>query len=274
MTRFRSTLGIACLCLGLGAGNQADASTIVTLLLEDFEDANVAYTLSNGPAADGEAYFTRMGGTGGSTLPGSSDYGTPNGTGGTPSAGGGFFAAQSTNIGEAGLDFDSATMTFSGIDISGAAAGTLQFSGLFSEDDRVTEDWDANTSVRAEASLDGGAFFQIFRIESSNGNDSAPAVDTDFNGTGDGTIISDSFVTFTAAIAGAGNLLSLRIIFENLNGSGKDIAFDDITLTGMTPMPPVIGTPEPSSVMLLGGLALCGGGYHLRRRRRQHASAA
>ncbi len=257
---------LAAFCFAFGAG-RADASAILDLLLEDFEDATVAYSLSEPEAFDGESYFTRVGGTGGATLPGTIDYGTPNGTGGTPDAAGGYFAIQETNIGQSGLSFDTATMTFSGIDISMANV-SLEFSALFSEDDTGTEDWDANTSVRVEAQIDGGGFFQIFGIESSAGNGSAPAVDTNFDGTGDGTVITDSFTKFTAAIAGAGNLLDLRITYDLLNTAGKDIAIDDITLTGVT------SAPEPSSLLLLGALAVCGCGYRLRRNRKPDGEPA
>ncbi len=260
----RLLLLLAALCLAIGAG-RADASEILTLLLEDFEDGAVGYTLSEPEVFDGDAYFTRAGGTGGATLPGTINYGTPNGSGGTPNASGGYFAAQETNIGQTGLSFDTATMMFSGIDISMANLG-LEFSGLFSEDDTGTEDWDANTSLRVDAQIDGGGFFQIFGIESSAGDNSAPAVDTNLDGTGDGTVITDSFTAFTAAIAGAGNLLDLRITFDLLNTAGKDIAFDDITVTGVT------SAPEPSSLLLLGTLAICGCGYRLRRDRNRQSA--
>ncbi|MEP3837292.1 MAG: T9SS type A sorting domain-containing protein [Algibacter sp.] len=57
------------------------------------------------------------------------------------------------------------------------------------------------------------------------------AIDTNFDGTGNGTVITDTFTQYSAAITGTGDLLDIKIEF-NLNGRDEDIAIDNIEIWG------------------------------------------
>ena len=156
-----------------------------SLMLEDFEDATINYTSSIAEISDGSTdYWIR---TNGSNI--SATFSNIQGSS--------YFAAQDTD-GAPGAS--SATLTFSGINVSGFSS--LSFSGFFAEDDDGTrQDWDADSRVSVSYSIDGGASTEIFRIEAEGGTNTVPRVDTDFDGIGDGTEITDAFQEFTAAIS-------------------------------------------------------------------------
>ncbi len=141
-----------------------------------------------------------------------------------------FFAVQDTDG-----DFPGRTsveLNFNDIDIAGFS--NLSFSGLFAEDTAadLAEDWDADALVFVEVSIDGGAFTKIFQIASGGATNTAPSVDTDFNGIGDGAAITDAFQAFGGAFAGTGALLDLRVTFLNLEAGDEDIAIDNIVVSG------------------------------------------
>ena len=146
------------------------------------------------------------------------------------------------------------TLDWAGVNISGLTG--LEFSGFFAEDDDGSnQDWDADTSLLVQYQIDGGGFVNLFAIEAVAGTNTEPAEDTNFDGLGDGASITDTFSQFTKTIAGTGNSLDLRLTMSNLGAGDEDIAFDNITVTGV---------PEPSSFALLG---LAGLATMLRRRR-------
>jgi predicted extracellular nuclease len=205
-------------------GTQVDGSPFdppVTILFEEsFEtDGNGArYTTSITEDTDGFAdYFTR---SDGSNIGSFVSYLDPDGDF--------FFAAMDTD--GSPLSATSATLNFSGIDISGAT--NLNFAIDVAEDDSSdgNEDWDADTSLIIEYSIDGGAFQNLLAFEAEGDTNTQPAQDTNFDGLGDGTALSDTFSTFTAAIAGSGSSIDIRITFNNLTAGDEDIAIDNIRL--------------------------------------------
>ncbi len=141
-----------------------------------------------------------------------------------------FFAVQDTDGDFAGRN--SVELSFDDINIAGFS--NLSFSGLFAEDTAsdLLEDWDADALVFVEVSIDGGAFTKILQIASGGATNTAPSVDTDFDGVGDGAAITDTFQSFTAAIAGTGSTLDLRVTFLNLEAGDEDIAIDNLAIDG------------------------------------------
>ncbi len=141
-------------------------------------------------------------------------------------------------------------LNITNIDISGET--TLFFSGLFAEDDVLfEEDWDAEDYLHVSYQIDGGGFQNLFWIESAGALNSAAMVDTDFDGEGDGAIITDTFTEFTAAIFGTGSSLDLRIEIS-LNDRQEDIAFDNLSIrSGLS-----TSIPEPGVLGLLGLMSL------------------
>ena len=169
-----------------------------------------------------------------------------------------FFAAQDID-GE--VTSSQQTLRFTGINISGFE--NIEFGvDLAEDDDSGNEDWDVDDFVLFEYSIDGGALQSLLAIESVPDGDSfnaVPAIDTDFDGNGDGTEITDTFHRFVSAIAGTGSLLDLQITFD-LDARDEDLAIDNLTLAGDFTVVPV-----PAAVWLLGS-AMGVVGFSSRRR--------
>ena len=205
-----------------------------TLMLEDFEDATIEYTSSITEISDGSAdYWIR---TDGSNINSNITFTNPQGSS--------FFGAQDT---DADPGSSTGTLTFSGINISGFT--DLMFSGFFAEDDSNdgNEDWDGSSKVSVEVSIDGGSAVEIFRIEAEGGTNTVPRVDTDLDGTGDGTTITDAFQELSASIIGTGYTLDLVITISNLNDGDEDIALDNIRITGVSAANPTVGFSTATS---------------------------
>jgi predicted extracellular nuclease len=188
---------------------------------EGFEtDGNgTRYTTSTPEFSDGSAdFFTRTDGANiGSFYEVAGVVGTS------------YFAAQDID-GEGAASVQ--TLSFTGIDIAGFES--LSFSALFAEDQSGdgNEDWDANDFVRVSYRIDSGAFQPVFAIENDGStSNSAPFVDTDLDGTGDGAEITDTFTRYGVPITGSGSLLDIEIAFR-LEAGDEDIAIDDITVEG------------------------------------------
>ncbi len=192
------------------------------IINEDFEtDGNgTRYTTSIPEFSDGFAdFFTR---TDGSNI--ATSYNVTGQTGAF------FFAAQDLDGEGAGSE---QTLTFSNIDISNFR--NLSFAVDVAEDDDGTnEDWDLTDFVKFEFQMDGGGFQNLLAFESVPDGDAfnaVPALDTDFDGNGDGPTLTSAFTTFSSAIAGAGGLLDLRVTFA-LDSGDEDIAIDNLVLEG------------------------------------------
>lgn len=139
-----------------------------------------------------------------------------------------FFAAQDLD-GEGGAAVQS--LEILGIDISGYDA--LSFSGLFAEDDDGSnQDWDDDDSVIFEVRIDGGDYTTVLAFENDGTEfNGVPRQDTDFDGTGDGAELTSTFAQFTAAIAGTGSTLDIRVTFA-LNSGDEDFALDLLEISG------------------------------------------
>ncbi len=155
-----------------------------------------------------------------------------------------FFAAQDTD----GSPCTSAvqTLTFTGIDISTFA--NLTFAILVAEDDSTdgAEDWDADANVLVEINIDGAGYTNLIQFSGGGATNTEPGLDTDFDGTADGTLLSPTFQEFTAA-AGTGSSADIRITFNNLNAGDEDIALDNIRLVNDFVASSTIAITSPSN---------------------------
>ena len=207
------------------------------LLFEDFEDSVVTYTTSIAEFSDGDSdYFGRI-------APDALSIASTIAF--TNVQGSGYFAAMDTDAPEGSTDDGVLSLS---VDISGYES--LRFSALFAEDIAAdgNPDWDADTSVNIRYDIDGGIAQTLMAFESVAGTNTHAAEDTDFDGLGDGNLLSDQFTWFESAINGSGNTLNLQISLINLNAGDEDIAFDNILIEGDLGTTPV---PIPASAWLL-----------------------
>lgn len=222
------------------------------IMLEDFEDLTVNYTVSDGEFYDsGNDYFTIVPLNGAAT-PDDGPY--------TGFNGANFFAAEDINDPQ-GPGVSTQTMTFT-IDISGATG--LKFSGLFAAGGNSTGGdlgyrYDAEDGVRVRAQIDGGTIQNLLAFEAAepagDTTNNELRIDANFDGIGDSTGFqpTSAMTAFNdIAITGTGNSLVLSIEVTSTAGD-EGIAFDDIEVTGNV-------IPEPSSTALLGlaGIFLLG----------------
>ncbi len=147
------------------------------------------------------------------------------------------------------------TLTWSGIDIS---SGTeFEFSGLFAG----TTGTDALDFVSFSYSIDGGSKILLlaFRqdVDDPDTFNGAWRVDTNFDGRGEGSILTTTAQSISATFAAVGSVLDLQVELD-FNSGSEEFAMDSLTITAV---------PEPSTyaVGILGLVALTA---LVRRRRR------
>lgn len=196
---------------------------------ETFEtDANgTNYNTSIAEFSDGaNDYFIR---TDGSDLAGSVQI---NGAEGSF-----FFGAQDIDGEGATLP---ATLTTAQIDVTGLS--NLDLAVLLAEDSDLPDlDWDDNDYVHFTYTLDGGSPQNLLWLESNEingGFNSEAAIDTDFDGVGDGQVLTDALTEFSAGfdVSGA-TTLEIQVEFQ-LNSGDEDIAIDNLRVVdGFTASP-------------------------------------
>ena len=156
----------------------------------------------------------------------------------------------------AGMDIDGEGATLpvqlSTTSISVSGLSSVDFSVLLAEDDDGTnQDWDDADYFHIMYSIDGGAPQNLIWVEydgvgNGSGSNGAPLIDTDFDGTGDGTEITSVFQEFSQniALSGASNI---QFFFEyNLDSGDEDLAIDNIVVS-TTPTGPFISA-NPTSL--------------------------
>ncbi|WP_033959779.1 lamin tail domain-containing protein [Psychroserpens jangbogonensis] len=194
-----------------------------------FETAG-GYTTSVSEFTDGfEDYFVRTDGTtniDGSQMVFINQQGTY------------FFAVHDTN-GDGGPS--NLTLNFNNIDITNYSSLQLRIH-IAEDDEGGNQDWDGNSYMHITGSVDSAASQNILWIEATGGGtNTEPRLDTNFNGSGNSTVLTDTFTQFTANISGTGADLDLQIEFNGLNDGDEDIAIDNIEIWGVfiTPTPTI-----------------------------------
>lgn len=153
----------------------------------------------------------------------------------------------------AGMDLDAAnaagsggsatqTVDIAGININGFS--NLSLAILLAEDDDGTnQDWDETDNLIIEVQIDGGGYNPIIAVEATGASNSEPAIDTNFDGTGDGTAITSTFQEFVASIS-SGGTLDIRLTFT-FNSGDEDIAVDNIRIVdGFAASPNITVGPD------------------------------
>ncbi|MHA7812915.1 MAG: VPLPA-CTERM sorting domain-containing protein [Phycisphaerales bacterium] len=138
-----------------------------------------------------------------------------------------------------------------------AGATDIMFSvDLAEDDDGSSQDWDGPDFVSFEYSIDGGAWTNIFTVESD-------IADGAFNGEPEvnGVAVTDMFNTFSADLSAlSGSTLAIRVLWD-LDSGDEDLAIDNIRVTGN-----VVVVPLPAAAW--GGLGMLGlmAGVRMRRK--------
>lgn len=142
-----------------------------------------------------------------------------------------YFGAQDIDNGDTIL----LPVTFNIDDINISGYENLEFRVYLAEDDdgATNQDRDNPDYVHFKYDIDNsGTFTDLNWIENDGSpTNSEPFIDTDFDGIGDGTEITNNFQQFIEAIAGTGNLLDIEIEFS-LDAGDEDIAIDNIEIWG------------------------------------------
>lgn len=221
------------------------------ILLEDFENAaQRSYQSNINDALTDIANSDYYGQTTLTNLPNDIDYKNVQGTG--------FYAVQDTD-GALPQAVDHISLSWLDIDIS--QWQNLLLSWFIAEDDDITrsgvsEDFDSSTRFSIEIQLDNAGFFDIFAVEGKRSatdslTNQAPAVDTDFDGVGDGVEITDSFSQFDQQLAQA-NELDIRVNFSYFDAADEDFAFDQLVLSGdRLVSSQITSVPEPTTGLLM-----------------------
>lgn len=201
------------------------------ILLEDFT-GTAKYTLPNHSGIfdilnNTSSYFTRTDGT---------NIGSPiNFTDGDF-----YFAAQAIGTGSITTP---EIMLFSGIDI--ATFTNMTFGVALAN---INDAWDDTDFVHFEYKIDGGAWTNMIWVENGGSTDSAPQIDADFNGVGDGVVfLLDEFgedVQFL--IPDTGTSMDIRITFGGLTGVDENIAMASIFLVNDFQLFPDIAITSPT----------------------------
>jgi len=136
------------------------------------------------------------------------------------------------------------TLTWSPVDISTCTA--LSFSGKFAE--KPGSHIDATDFVKVQVKIDGGAAQDVLAFHGNgDGSNEKFAVDSDFNGFGDGIMLTLATQTFRAPISGTGSSLVLMVSVK-VDAGSEDIAMDDLQVlcSGGASLPSP-SPPAPSS---------------------------
>lgn len=149
-----------------------------------------------------------------------------------------YFAAQ--DIDAAGCPAASganATLLLNDINIAGYTNLELRVH-IAEDDDGANQDWDTSDFMHIDYDIDNATTYSnLLWVESSGATNTVPSIDTDYDGLGDGSIITDTFTQFINSIAGTGNLLDIRVTFD-LDSGDEDIAIDNIEIWGVSSCTP------------------------------------
>ncbi|MES2555471.1 MAG: hypothetical protein V4604_04930 [Bacteroidota bacterium] len=134
------------------------------------------------------------------------------------------------------------TVICSGINISGK--GGLSFRGLFAANNAFANNWEGSGAgvnqdvLTIEYRIDAGAWTKIVAFyASAAANSTTLKLETTGDLQGDGADLTYVFTEYTAAMAGTGTLLDLRVTFSSNNGATEEMAVDNLRVFYLTALP-------------------------------------
>lgn len=133
-----------------------------------------------------------------------------------------------TSIDGDGLNFK--TLSFSPISIVGLT--NLEFRGLFASGN-PGNGWDYSDEFYAEYRVDFGPWEKLVQFATpSQSFNTGLYSDSDFDGIGEGELLTSNFKQFSKSISVAGGILEIRV-FSSANGVSEEFAFDLFRLYDM-----------------------------------------
>ena len=145
-----------------------------------------------------------------------------------------------------------ATMLFNDINI--ATFTNLTFLVGLAEHDAADgmEDWDNDDFVHFEYQIDNsGTWKNLVWVENGGTADSAPQIDTDFNGVGDGDILVNTFdIHVLFDIPDTGSLIDIRVTFGGLTEADEDFAMDFLALFNDFNLFPTVDITSPTALQV------------------------
>lgn len=210
-------------------------------VLNETFDSNVGFVASTSFFSDGNGDYFGLAG-------GADEYGgdpVPSGLKMYSGFAGGFLTGMDLDGEGASLPIVIDWVT---LDITGL--NTLLFSGEFAEFFDSPGDIDASDFILIEYQIDGGGFQKLLAFEGADFTTGSTSgffrEDTNFDGEGDGALLTDAALVFTKTIPGMGTALDIRLSIS-LNSGDEDFAIDSFLITGsMIPdtIAPVITCPS------------------------------
>jgi hypothetical protein len=153
-----------------------------------------------------------------------------------------------TFFGARQITTSTASITYNNLDITGYSSMHMVIG--VAEDDAADglEDWDSDDSVYFEYQIDNsGSWIKLLSIVSNGSLDSAPQIDTDSDGTGDGIILTADIAEVEVAIPSiSGTELDFRIVFNGLSEAEEDIVLEFVALVSEFNLFPIIDITSPS----------------------------
>jgi len=196
------------------------------ILIDDFDTPSPKYTTSGDYFNSSSQYFGSTNDTNADVELGFSDISF-------------FGARQLTNGNE--------TISYSGLDINGLS--NVSFAIGIAEDKGAgdTEDWDSGDAVNIEYRIDSGSWTNLFSIVASGATDTAPQIDTNNDGIGDGLLITSDIEELDFLISGlSASTIDFRLTFVGLTESEEDIVFEYIAVVSDFNLLPVITITSPT----------------------------
>lgn len=193
-----------------------------TILTVDFETDGQNYTLPNGGIFSTEDYIARS--YNGDTAASHSNFSGIQGT---------YYLAGRDIHGQTAID-STAVLNIADANVTGADTVSVSFSagaGYAAQYESVSSNFGSDF-IYGEYSFNGTDWTKFFQFTgNSSSNEGYMSEDTDFNGTGDGTLLNETMKQFAYPISVSGNTLKIR--FSVYNSSSQEVfAIDNIVISG------------------------------------------
>lgn len=196
------------------------------LLVDDFDTPSTQYTTSGDYFDSSTQYFGSTNDTDADVELGFSDIS--------------FFGARQLRDGNE-------TISYNSIDITGLS--NVSFVTGIAEDKGTgnTEDWDTGDAVHIEYRIDTGSWVNLFSIVANGPTDTAPQLDTNNDGNGDGDLITSDIGEFDFLISGLSDTtIDFRLRFVGLTEVEEDIVFEYIAVVSDFNLLPEVTITSPT----------------------------